>query len=78
MRLAVRGFHYEESYDETVSDSSAQMLYDLKNDGKNGGGAVLDRVRETRDKVSPFASFESYHPLLSCITPFVSIRLELI
>lgn len=58
MKIEVRGFHFDESYDEMSRDSPVEMLYDLRNDGD----VVLDSVHETRDKVSSLASFENEQP----------------
>ena len=48
LKFAVRGFHFDESYNEMSTESPVDMLYGLRNDGDG----VLDRVHETRDKVS--------------------------
>ena len=49
MKFVVKGFHFEESYNEmSRHTSSVDMLYGLKQDGDD----VLDNVHHTRDKVS--------------------------
>ena len=68
MKFVIKGFHFDDSYDEISHPSSVDMLYSLKEDGDG----VLDKVHAARDKVSSFAHFQHVDNV-SGLTQFSSL-----